>query len=186
MHHGCLANHSHRRLLATPDAGRRDHIHVGAQDCRQLLQQILRASQFAGQAITHTHGELRRFLPFAQHLEVVIERRDFEDFCHRHIHLPGECDQMPVVQAAPGIVELVQVLDQQIAPMGRRADEFQHLGHRHVIGLPALELTFLAEAAAHLFDGGDGYDLGFGFDGFCTHSGGASGQVFPPAHPGAQ
>ena len=98
---------------------------------RQALQQILRAAHFAGQSVAHAHGESRRLLAFAQHFEVVIERRDFEDFRHRHIHLPGQRHQMPVVQAAIGVVELVQVLDQQVAPVRARGRSSRsHLGHR--------------------------------------------------------
>jgi hypothetical protein len=45
--HRMLAHGNRRRLFAAADARRGDHAHVGAQDLRQLLQQLLGAGHLA-------------------------------------------------------------------------------------------------------------------------------------------
>jgi len=45
----------------------------------------------------------------------------------RQVHQLGQRHQVAVVQAAVGVVEPVQVLDQQVAPVRRGAHQGSHL-----------------------------------------------------------
>jgi hypothetical protein len=44
----------------------------------------------------------------------------------------------------------VEILDQQVAPVRTWADKLGDFAHSNMIGLAALQLAFLAEAAAQL------------------------------------
>ena len=66
---------------------------------------------------------------------------------------------MPVVQAAPGVVEQVQMLDQQVTAMAvsrALANQRLHFGEGNIVSLPALELAFAADAVPQLVHRGDG------------------------------
>ena len=69
---------------------------------------------------------------------------------------------MPVMQVAVGIVELVQMFDQQITPMttiGAQTDQGLHLVNRHLIGLVTFEFAFVLDALAHFVEGRDVSDF---------------------------
>ena len=87
-------------------------------------------------------------------LEVVVEARDLEHLDHRQAHFGRQRHDVALEQGAVMVVEGVQVLDQEIAPMafGRcRADQGAHLGARLVTGLAALEpAARLAQLFTHL------------------------------------
>ena len=163
QHDRRLPDDGHRCLFATTDAGCRDDAHIGPEDIRQACQQALCAAQLTGKAIANPHRQLRRFLPVAQHLEVVVERGDFKDLCHGHVHLTAQRHQVAIVQAAVAVVQPVQVLDEQVAAMGAWSDQCLDLCQGRLVGLPALELALLAEFPADLVDRGDGHDGGFRF-----------------------
>ena len=76
-----------------------------------------------------------RFALF-DHVEVVVERRHFVDFRHRHLHLVRERDQMRRGQAAVPVLNLVQMLDQQIAAARRIAEQGQDILARLRIDSP--------------------------------------------------
>ena len=162
--HGLPVDGHRGRLLAAADAGRRNHAHVAALDAEQFgqpRQQVLGTGQFAGQAVAHAHGEARCRLVAAHHFEVVVEGRDLVDLGHGNVHFPRQRHQVAVVQAAEGVVELVQVLDEQVAPVAlgrRRADQRAHFDERRFLGLAALELALAADALAHLVGGGERHD----------------------------
>jgi hypothetical protein len=151
-HHGGLSDHGNGGLFAAPHAGRRDDFHIVAQQSRKAIEQRLGAAKFTGQPVADPNGEPGGSLPIAQDLEVVVERRDLEDFRHRHVHLARQCHQVPVVQAAILVVELVQVFDQQVATVRTGPDQSFHLGGRDGIRLAALHLAAFAQAATHLVD----------------------------------
>ncbi len=74
---------------------------------------------------------------------MVIEAGHLEHLHHRQAHLGGQGHQVALEQAVEGVVERVQVLDQQVAAMalqGRFADEGADLAQRGGLGLTALEL----------------------------------------------
>jgi hypothetical protein len=102
---------------------------------------------------------------------MMVEGGDLEHLGHWQVHLACQRDEVPVVQAPVEIIQFVEILDQQVTTVRTRADEFGDFSHRNMIGLAALQLTFLAEAAAQLFDGRDGDDAGFWSGGFDAHCG---------------
>ena len=117
-----LADDSDRRGLAAADTRRVQHAHAGAEQRGQFREQLVRAGEFAGDRIADADGDRgRRSLALFDHVEVVVERRHFVDFRHRHLHLGRERDQMRRGQAAVPVLNLVQMLDQQIAAARRIA-----------------------------------------------------------------
>ena len=154
--HRALVHDRHRRLLAAPDARRGDHAGVGAEQRRQTRQQVTRAGQLAAQAVAHAHRDGCGRLAFTEDLEVVVEARDLVDLGHRHVGLAGECDQVPLVQAAVRVVQQVQVLDQTVSrPAGRRhlPEQRAHFGERGIVHLPAFQPALALDALAHLLGG---------------------------------
>ena len=57
----------------------------------------------------------------------MVEGGDLVDLGHRHLHLSRERDQMRGRQAAEAILNLVQVLDQQVATAWRVTEQGLHL-----------------------------------------------------------
>ena len=89
-----------------------------------FVEQLVRAGEIAGDRIADAHGDRRRRgLALFDHVEVVVEGRDFVDLGHRQLHLGRERDQMRRRQAAVPILNLVQMFDQQIAPARRVAEQ---------------------------------------------------------------
>ena len=72
---------------------------------------------------------------------------------------------MALMQAAVLVVEPVQLLNQQIAPVRRRAHQSLHLQHRRVISLASLEPAYFADALAHVIQCGQGLGRAVG----CQH-----------------
>jgi hypothetical protein len=101
----------------------------------------------------------------------MIEGGDLEHLCHWQVHLARQRHEVTVVQAAVEIVQHVQILDQQVASVRTRADKLRNFAHRNLIGLTALQLAFLAQAAAQLIDGRDSDDPGFWSGGLIAHCG---------------
>ena len=66
-------------------------------------------------------------LAFLHHVEVVIEGRHLVDLGHRHLHLGRQRDEMRGRQAAVAVLDLVEVLDQQVAAARRVAEQRLHL-----------------------------------------------------------
>ena len=77
------------------------------------------------------------------------------------------------MQTAVRVIELVQMLNQQIAPLlenvGRHAQQLLDLLQRSVVGLSTFELPPLAKLKRHLF-GACQSDDGVGFDFFSCHA----------------
>ncbi len=146
--HRVLADDRRRRLLAAADAGRGDDADAGAEQRRQPLQQLLRTGHLARQAVADANGERRRRrLAFPDDVEVVIEARDLEHLGLREIHLGGERREVRRAEAPVAVLDLVQVLDQQVAPPRRVAEQRTHLGERRRIDAPAARRFALALAA---------------------------------------
>ena len=77
-------------------------------------------------------------LALFDHVEVVVERRHFVDLGHRHLQFTRERNEMPRLQAAVAVLDLVQVLDQQIAAAWRIAEQRAHLLARRRVNAPPL------------------------------------------------
>ena len=111
-----LADDRRRRLLAAADAGRRDDANAGPEQLRQAGQQIAGSGDLARQAVADANGQRRRRgLAFLDDVEVVIEARDLVDLGLRQAHLLREGGEMRRREVAEAILDLVQVLDQEVA-----------------------------------------------------------------------
>ena len=77
-------------------------------------------------------------LALLDHVEVMIERGDLVHLRHRHLHLIRQRDQMRSGQAAVPVLNLVQMLDQQIAAPRRIAQQRQDLLARLRVDSPPL------------------------------------------------
>ncbi len=127
VRHRVLAHDRRGRLLAAADAGRREHAHVTAQQLGQPLQQLARARHLARQAVADTHGQRgRRGLAFLHDVEVVVEAGDLEHLGLRQAHLLRERREVGRRQVAETVLDLVQVLDQQVARTRLRAEQVLH------------------------------------------------------------
>ena len=90
----------------------------------------------------------RRSLALFDHVEVVVERRHLVDLRHRHLHLVRKRDQMRRGQAAVMVLNLVQVLDQEIAAARRIAKQGQDILARLRVDSPAFRCRAYTAAAA--------------------------------------
>ena len=85
------------------------------------------APKLAGDGIAHAHGDRRRRrVALFDHVEVVIEGR-LVHLGHRQLHLGGKSDQVRRRQTVIAVLDLVQVLDQQVAASGRVAKQRTNL-----------------------------------------------------------
>jgi hypothetical protein len=67
-------------VVAAAHARRAHDAHAGAEHCRQLLEQLLRAGKLAGEAVADAHGEGRgRRLVVEHDVEMRVERGDLVD-----------------------------------------------------------------------------------------------------------
>ena len=134
-----LADDRDRSRLAAADAGRVQHAHAVAEQRRQPLEQVVRAGELARNRVAHADGDRRRRgVAFLHDVEVVIERRHLVHLGHRHLQLGGERDEVRRGQVAVAVLNLVEVLDQQIAPPRRVAEQLQHLLERAWIDAASL------------------------------------------------
>src|SRR5207253_1347740 len=123
------------RDFAATDTRRRDNAHAGSQI---ELEQIVRASELAGDRVAHPHRHRRRWrLAFLNDFEMVVERRHLVHLGERKAHLLRERREMRRRQVAVVIVKLVQVLDQEIALPRRVAEKLLYVGERLCIDRPA-------------------------------------------------
>ena len=109
------------------------------------------ASSQAIESQTRTVIAGRRRLALLDDVEVVIEGGHFVDLGHRHLQLGRERDQMRGGQAAVAILNPVQVLDEQIAPARRIAEQREHVLPR--LRIDAASLGRAADARALAFGG---------------------------------
>jgi len=140
---GILVHHGHRRLSAAAHTRRGYDTYIGAEQLGQARQQIARAGHGAAEAVTHTHRQGCGLLAIFQQVEVVVKTGDLEHFGARQVHLVRQGHQMMAVQAPVGVLQAVQVLDQQVAAMALRrrlTNERAHLGQRGVFRLTAAQL----------------------------------------------
>ena len=146
-----LADDGGRRVLAAADAGRADHPHVLAfEGCERLAQRV-GAGHLARQRLADAHGDRRRRrLAFLDDVEVVVERRHLVDLGHRQAHLLRQRGDVRGRQVAEAVLQLVQVLDQEVAPARRLAEHRAHLGERRRIDGATLRPVAHAAASAQL------------------------------------
>ena len=133
---------SHHRAPARLRSGRRRARASPARPCPgcgQVLQQLLRAGQLAGDRVAHAHRERRRRgLAFLHHVEVVVEGRDLVDLGLRRASSPAPARPGAPPTGGRSGLDLVQVLDQQVAAARRVAEQRLHFLERLRVDRPAL------------------------------------------------
>ena len=77
-------------------------------------------------------------LAFLHDVEVMVERRDLVHLGHREPHFLRQRDDVRSRNAAVGVLNPVQMLDQEVAPPRRVAEQRAHLGQRLRIDSAAL------------------------------------------------
>ena len=128
-----------------------------------------RAGHLAGQAVADAHGQRgRRRFAFLHDVEVVIEARDLVDLGLRQAHLLRQRRQVRGRQVAEAVLDLVQVLDQQVALARLVAEQALHVGERGRVDAAALRGLALALLRDFDLQDRDGDDL-------AVHSGVARG-----------
>jgi hypothetical protein len=151
-----LADDRRGGLLAAADARRSDDANVRSEQRRQLGEQLVRAGHLARQAVADADGERRwRDLAFLDDVEVVVEGRDLEHLGLRELHLGGERSEVLCAQVAEAVLQLVQVLDQEVARPRRVAEERDDVGERIGVDAPAARRLALALARRSLGDDRD-------------------------------
>ena len=105
-----------RRGIAAADTGRAHHANAGAGLVLQLLQQFFRAQHRAGQRVADADGQRRDIrLAFLHDVEMRVEGRGLEHFGERQLHLVGQGCEMRGGNLVIGVLDQVQMLDQEIA-----------------------------------------------------------------------
>jgi hypothetical protein len=145
-----IASHDgDRRLLASAHARRRKNPHAGAEPVLQGVDQLAGARKLARERVADAHGERRRGRGAVfQHVEVMIERRDFVDLGGRQVHLARERDDVLGGEMAVAVLDFVQMLEEQIAPPRRIAQQRLYLCERRRFDGTTLQLAGAALASA--------------------------------------
>ena len=134
-----MADLGHRRDIAQPDAGRAHHANAGAGRCLQFMQQFFRAQHGAGQGIADADGQRRDVgLALLHHIEMRVEGRGLEHFGKRQLHLVGKRCEMRRGNLVIGVLDQVQMLDQEVAPPRPVAEQKRDLVRGLGIDLAAL------------------------------------------------
>jgi hypothetical protein len=104
----------------------------------QRGEQLLRAHEFAGQAVAHPHRERRRGgLVIHDDVEMGVEGRDLVDLDQGQPHLICQRHEVARVQAVVAVLQKVQMLDQEVGPARKVAQQGLHLVQRLRVDLTA-------------------------------------------------
>src|SRR5687767_11229766 len=110
------------RLVTAANAGRGDDADLVADPPLELVEQRFATGEVTGDGFTDANRQRRGGrLALFYNVEVVIEGGDFEDFGWGKAHLPGKCVEVRRGEMTEMILELVEMLDQQVAPARRLA-----------------------------------------------------------------
>ena len=112
-----MADLRHRGHIAQSDAGRPHHANAGTGAVLQFMQQFFRAQHRAGQGIADANGQRRDVgLTFLHHVEMRVEGRGLEHLGEGELHLVGKGCKVGRGNLVPGVLDEMQILDQQVAP----------------------------------------------------------------------
>ena len=110
-------------VIATTHAGRAHDPHVARRIGLKFSQQLSRPGLHAGQAVADPHGQRRHFhVVVGGDIEMGVEGRDFIDLDEGQFHQVGQRRQMARRQAVMGVLEHMQILDEEIAAQRRIAE----------------------------------------------------------------
>ena len=122
--HRVLSDHRNRGLLAAPHAGDALHPNPLPQGRAQPIDQRLRPCHRTGDRVADPYGQCRwRGTALLHHVEVVVEGGDLVHLHARHPQFPSQGDQMGRREMAVPVLDPVQVLDQEIPPARRIAEQ---------------------------------------------------------------
>ena len=134
-----MADLSHGRHIAQPDAGRAHHADRRARTVLQFMQQLFRAEHRAGQRIADANGQRRDVgLALLHHVEMRVEGRGLEHLGERQLHLVGKRCEMGRGNLVILVLDQVQIFDQEIAPARPVAEQQLNLVGRGRIDLASL------------------------------------------------
>ena len=112
-----MADLGRGRGVAAADAGRAHHANAGTSGVLQSMQQFFRAQHRAGQGIANANGQRRDVgLALLHHVEMRVEGRGLEHFGEGELHLVGKGCEVGGGNLVLGVLDEVQIFDQQIAP----------------------------------------------------------------------
>ncbi len=128
-----------RRSVATSDAGRAHDPYSGTGSALQFLQQFFGAEHGAGQRIADPDGQRRNIrLAFLHDVEMRVEGRRLEHLREGQLHLVGKGGEMRGRNLVVGVLDQVQMLDQQVAPPRPVAEQKRNLFSGLRVDLAAL------------------------------------------------
>ena len=105
------------RGIAAADARRTHHANPRAGAILQLMQQFFRAQHRARQGVADANGQRRDVgLTFLHHVEMRVEGGGLEHFRKGQLHLVGERCEVGCGNLMIGVLDQVQMFDQEIAP----------------------------------------------------------------------
>jgi hypothetical protein len=106
-----------RRGVAASDAGRAHDPYSGTGRALQFLQQLFGAQHRAGQRVADPDGQRGNIeLALLHHVEMRVEGRRLEHLREGELHLVGQRREVGSRNLVPGVLDEMQMLDQQIAP----------------------------------------------------------------------
>ncbi len=111
-----MADLDRRGHVAQSHARRPRHADGRPELLLQRRQQVLAAKHGAGQAVADAHGQFRDVgLAILHHVEVGVEGCGLEHLGEGQSHLVGQGGQVIGRDLAEGVLDQMQVLDQQVA-----------------------------------------------------------------------
>ena len=156
-----MADLGRRRGVAAADAGRAHHADARAGTRLQFVQQLFRAQHGAGERVADANGERRDVgLALLHHVEMRVEGRGLEHLRESQLHLVGERREVRRGNLAVGVLDQVQMLDQQVAPARPVAEQKRNLFSGLRIDLTSLRGRFGPLASlAGMFERADFLDV---------------------------
>ena len=127
------------RGVATADAGRAHHANAGAGGGLQFMQQFFSAEHRAGQRIADANGQRRDVgLAFLHDVEMRVKGRGLEHLREGKPHLVGQGYEVACGNLLPGVLDEMQMLDQEVTPPRPVAEQKSNLFSGLRIDLAAL------------------------------------------------
>jgi len=137
--HMPMADLGNRRGVARSHAWCAHNAHPGHRVVLHRADQRMRSREHARQTFAHPYRDCRRTcLAILDDVEVGVERGHLVDLRHGDRHQLGKPMQQSGGKAVLGILDLVQILDQQRALIRRRPDQRAHALKLGLMQDPAL------------------------------------------------
>src|SRR6516164_8881918 len=130
-----------RRPMAPAHAGCPDDPDTTVELAAQIMEKLRCAGQLAAEAVAYADGQRGRWrLAVHDDVKVGVERGDLISLYEGEPHLLGKRREMTGVETAEMVLQLMEMLDQEIASALPVTEHRLHLGERRGIDLPALRV----------------------------------------------